>query len=158
MSSSPWIWDEKVWSSGIYAPYACLPNKLMLPEFLNSFSDLLHRFQLWSTATEIIKLSRLPNVNTCNQQSTTVHTICNNCGRSLNRVGWWCEKCKRATNTCSVWLVCLMLRRPLYLCSRGWHLFLRGGKLAILSRWDALFWIWAGPEGNGYWANFAQEA
>lgn len=69
------------------------------------FSDLLARFQLWTTSNKIIKLCHLPLVSSLNQQSTRIHVNCHRCNRPLQRVGWLCDRCKLVINNCSVWWV-----------------------------------------------------
>lgn len=68
-------------------------------------SDLLARFQLWTTSNKIIKLCHLPLVSSLNQQSTRIHINCHRCNRPLQRVGWLCDRCKLVINNCSVWWV-----------------------------------------------------
>ncbi|KAG1698554.1 GATOR complex protein WDR24 [Nymphon striatum] len=111
-----------------------------------SYIDLLQKFRLWTTSNEIIKLSRLPNVNSSNQQSTTVHTNCNNCNRFLNRVGWWCERCKKSTNTCSV---CHEQVRGLYVWCQGCS---HGGHLEHIKEWMSTH-CWC-PAGCGHYCEY----
>lgn len=67
-----------------------------------SYIDLLSRFQLWTTACEIIALSHLPQVMQMNQVSTTIHTACAHCSRRLEHNSWVCDRCKIFTNICSI--------------------------------------------------------
>ncbi|KAJ8314741.1 hypothetical protein KUTeg_006891 [Tegillarca granosa] len=84
---------------------------------------MLHRFQLWSKANEIIKLSHLPQISMMNQQSTVIHINCNSCSRPLQRVGWLCDRCKLVTNRCSI---CHLPVKGRFVwcqgCSHGGHL------------------------------------
>ncbi|XP_048745682.2 GATOR complex protein WDR24-like isoform X1 [Ostrea edulis] len=88
-----------------------------------SYLDLLARFQLWTTANKIIKLSHLPQVNMLNQQSTRIHVNCHRCNRPLQRVGWLCDRCKLVVNNCSL---CHLPVKGLFIwcqgCSHGGHL------------------------------------
>ena len=70
--------------------------------------DLLSRCQLWSVATEVIKLSKHPAVSALNQQSTTIHTHCSTCTKPMSRSGWLCDCCQNyKIITCSIWWVCV---------------------------------------------------
>ncbi|XP_077864597.1 GATOR2 complex protein WDR24 [Saccoglossus kowalevskii] len=88
-----------------------------------SYIELLCRFQLWVVATEIIKLSNHHAVGALNQASTTIHTNCNKCNKSLITSGWVCNRCQSITNTCSI---CHHVVKGLYVwcqgCSHGGHL------------------------------------
>lgn len=74
-----------------------------LTQMGRSLPELLHRLQLWSAATEIIRICPLDEIRAINQKSTTVYTSCPGCGRPLFKTGWACEHCNTPTNTCSVW-------------------------------------------------------
>lgn len=78
---------------------------IYVPVHAYIFSDLLARFQLWTTSNKIIKLCHLPLVSSLNQQSTRIHVNCHRCNRPLQRVGWLCDRCKLVINNCSVWWV-----------------------------------------------------
>ncbi|XP_064614643.1 LOW QUALITY PROTEIN: GATOR2 complex protein WDR24-like [Liolophura sinensis] len=88
-----------------------------------SYIELLGRYELWSVANKVIKLSGLPQIGMLNQQSTTVHTNCNNCSNKLLQSGWLCQRCKSLTNTCSI---CHLPVKGLYAwcqgCSHGGHI------------------------------------
>ncbi|KAL7750998.1 SEA (Seh1-associated) complex subunit [Sorochytrium milnesiophthora] len=82
-----------------------LDNKRLEGWFLG-YIELLHRFQLWNVAADMIRACKLPAIRACNQESTTIYTTCNNCFRPiLNSNGkfWHCERCKKLVNTCSIW-------------------------------------------------------
>ncbi len=68
-----------------------------------SFSDLLGRFELWSVATEIIKLSGIPAIMMLNQQSTSIRTNCSSCTKYMERCGWLCDKCRHVASLCAIW-------------------------------------------------------
>ncbi|KAJ3152719.1 WD repeat-containing protein 24 [Geranomyces michiganensis] len=73
-----------------------------------SYIDLLHRFKLWIPATAVIRAARVPSVRARNQESTTIHTICNHCSKPMipaanGAPNWACEHCNRLVNPCSFW-------------------------------------------------------
>ncbi|KAK7109667.1 GATOR2 complex protein WDR24-like isoform X2 [Littorina saxatilis] len=67
-----------------------------------SYIDLLSRFRLWTIASEVIALSHLPQVMQLNQSSTSIHTACPHCMRTMERSGWLCDRCKSVVNMCSI--------------------------------------------------------
>lgn len=93
--------------------------------WLLSYIDLLQRHQFWHEATEIVKLSWLRRVCQVNQQSTSVHINCGECGRLVsNATSCYCNKCKSLQSSkCSV---CNRIVKGLYAwcqgCSHGGHL------------------------------------
>lgn len=93
--------------------------------WLLSYIDLLQRHQFWHEATEIVKLSWLRRVCQVNQQSTSVHINCGECGRLVsNATSCYCNKCKSLQSSkCSV---CDRIVKGLYAwcqgCSHGGHL------------------------------------
>ncbi|KXJ67822.1 GATOR2 complex protein WDR24 [Aedes albopictus] len=101
--------------------------------WLLSYVELLHRHQLWNEATQIINLSWIRSVSDMNQQSTTMHTNCGDCGRPLlNAVGWYCGKCRSVQSSkCSV---CNGVVRGLYAWCQGCS---HGGHLQHLKHWFA---------------------
>lgn len=91
--------------------------------WLLSYIDLLQRHQFWNEATEIIKLSWVRRVCQVNQQSTSVHINCGECGRIVSN-SCFCNKCKSLQSSkCSV---CNRVVRGLYAwcqgCSHGGHM------------------------------------
>ncbi|XP_077978398.1 GATOR2 complex protein WDR24-like isoform X2 [Glandiceps talaboti] len=88
-----------------------------------AYIELLCRFQLWTVANEIIKLSNHHTVGALNQASTTIHTNCNKCCKALPSSGWMCRRCRSITNTCTI---CHHVVKGLYVwcqgCSHGGHL------------------------------------
>ncbi|XP_014664029.1 PREDICTED: WD repeat-containing protein 24-like [Priapulus caudatus] len=115
--------------------------------WLMSYIDLLGRFQLWSCTNEIIKLSGHSAVNCLNQQSTTVRTACNRCGKTLLRSGWLCDKCKGITNSCSV---CHHTVRGIYAWCQGCS---HGGHLQHLQEWFSKYQVC--PAACGHMCEFA---
>ncbi|CAD6994446.1 unnamed protein product [Ceratitis capitata] len=97
----------------------------LVETWFQTYIDQLHRYQLWNEACKVMNLSWLRAVRELNQQSTSVHTNCGECGRSLaGSVGWYCQKCKSMQSSkCSV---CGLIVRGLYAwcqgCSHGGHL------------------------------------
>ncbi|XP_055321003.1 GATOR complex protein WDR24 isoform X1 [Sitodiplosis mosellana] len=93
--------------------------------WLISYIDLLQRHQFWREATEVVKLSWLRRVCQVNQQSTSVHINCGDCGRLVsNSVSCYCNKCKSLQSSkCSV---CNRVVKGVYAwcqgCSHGGHL------------------------------------
>jgi len=55
-------------------------------EWYLSYIDLLQQMCMFSYATELIKYSRILNINNLNQQSTTVTESCTNCSKPLQDV------------------------------------------------------------------------
>ncbi|GAB0092870.1 GATOR complex protein WDR24 [Sergentomyia squamirostris] len=100
-------------------------DKSVHENWLQSYIELLHRYQMWNEAAEIMNLSWIPSICMINEQSTAVYTNCGLCGKHLtNRAGWFCSKCRTAdASKCSV---CHTIVRGLYawcqVCSHGGHL------------------------------------
>lgn len=100
-------------------------DELTHEAWLLSYVELLHRHQLWSEATEVINLAWIHSVRELNQQSTTLHTNCGDCGKPMNNAaGWYCGRCKSArASDCAV---CNRPVRGLYAwcqgCAHGGHL------------------------------------
>ncbi|XP_032814997.2 GATOR2 complex protein WDR24 isoform X2 [Petromyzon marinus] len=88
-----------------------------------AYLELLHRFKLWSVATQVIRLSTCEAVNILNQTSTSLHLNCSACKRSLDGKGWLCDKCRQCASVCAV---CHHVVRGLFVwcqgCSHGGHL------------------------------------
>ncbi|XP_022917684.1 GATOR2 complex protein WDR24 isoform X2 [Onthophagus taurus] len=93
-------------------------------QWLLGYLDMLHRYQLWNVATQVIKISWLPSVNCLNQQSTRINTNCSQCAKPLQRTGWLCDRCH--TSEHSLCSVCHQVVKGLYAwcqgCSHGGHL------------------------------------
>ncbi|KAJ3018418.1 WD repeat-containing protein 24 [Thoreauomyces humboldtii] len=73
-----------------------------------SYVDLLHRFKLWTPATAVTRAGRVASVRARNQESTTIHTICNQCQKPMLAAAgpnWGCENCGALVNPCSFWYV-----------------------------------------------------
>lgn len=93
--------------------------------WLLSYIDLLQRHQFWREATQVVKLAWLRRVCQVNQQSTSVHINCGDCGRLVsNSVSCYCSKCKSLQSSkCSV---CNRVVKGVYAwcqgCSHGGHL------------------------------------
>lgn len=92
--------------------------------WLLTYIDVLQRHQFWNEATEIVKLSWLQSVCQVNQQSTSVHVNCGDCGRLVsNKMGCYCAKCKSLQS--SKCAVCNRIVRGIYAwcqgCSHGGH-------------------------------------
>ncbi|XP_037945419.1 GATOR complex protein WDR24 [Teleopsis dalmanni] len=97
----------------------------LIEHWFQTYIDQLHRYQLWNEACTLINLSWIRSIRQLNQQSTTVHTNCGECGRPLGgSAGWYCQKCKsmQSAKCC----VCGLVVRGLYAwcqgCSHGGHL------------------------------------
>jgi len=98
----------------------------------HSYIDLLSKFQLWNVMAQVINLSPLTNINSINQTSTTIYTMCGGCNRPLNgRVGWLCDRCKTWPSDCSV---CHGVVSGLMAWCQGCY---HGGHLVHMSRWFA---------------------
>lgn len=98
--------------------------------WLLSYIELLHRQQMWSEATEIINMSWIYSVRELNQQSTTMHTNCGECGKPMSNAGWYCGKCKSAQSSdCSI---CNQPVRGLYAWCQGCA---HGGHLQHMQQW-----------------------
>lgn len=109
---------------GDYRPNYNVLDKATQEQWILGYLDQLARYRLWNIATEIIKLSWIPNINQLNQQSTTIHTCCGKCGKPLQRSGWLCDRC-HITDT-ALCGVCHQVVKGLYVwcqgCSHGGHL------------------------------------
>lgn len=117
-------------------------------QWLMSYIDLLGRLQLWSVATQIIKLSSLPTVRRLNQASTHVYTVCGRCSKPLpvNKCGWYCERCRSLVPPCSI---ChLMVKGPNAWCQGCGH----GGHLLHMQEWFTKY-IWC-PAGCGHMCEY----
>lgn len=100
--------------------------------WLLSYIELLHRQQMWNEATEIINMSWIYSVRELNQQSTTMHTNCGDCGKPMASAGWYCSKCKSAQSSdCSI---CNQPVRGLYAWCQGCA---HGGHLQHMRQWFA---------------------
>ncbi|KAI8586153.1 WD40-repeat-containing domain protein [Geranomyces variabilis] len=93
-----------------------------------SYINLLHRFKLWIPATAVIRAAPVPSARARNQESTTIHTICNHCSKPMipaanGAPNWACEHCGRLVNPCSF---CHKTTKGLYVwcqgCTHGGHL------------------------------------
>lgn len=89
-----------------------------------AYIDLLSRFQLWSVATQVTRLSRVPNIQQLNQNSTNVNLCCGSCGKVNHGIGpFTCKNCNTDTCVCAV---CNETVHGLYAwcegCSHGGHL------------------------------------
>lgn len=115
-------------------------------QWLMSYIDLLGRLQLWSVATQIIKLSSLPAVSSLNQASTTVYTMCGRCSKPLTKSGWYCERCRSLVSPCS--LCHLMVKGPNVWCQGCGH----GGHLIHMQEWFSKH-IWC-PAGCGHMCEY----
>ncbi|KAJ3170447.1 WD repeat-containing protein 24 [Geranomyces variabilis] len=99
-----------------------------------SYIDLLHRFKLWIPATAVIRAAPVPSVRARNQESTTIHTICNQCSKPMipatnGAPNWACEHCGRLVNPCSF---CHKTTKGLYAWCQGCT---HGGHLECLTDW-----------------------
>ncbi|KAG5666801.1 hypothetical protein PVAND_014811 [Polypedilum vanderplanki] len=109
-----------------------LPIDRMIQEnFLQSYIDMLHRHQMWNEATEVINMSAtwIPNIGEMNEQSTTIHTSCGECGRVINK-GWYCKHCKSSDPSRCV--VCNEIVKGMFtFCNHCCH----GGHLQHMIEW-----------------------
>ncbi|OQV16163.1 WD repeat-containing protein 24 [Hypsibius exemplaris] len=104
-------------------------KEALLEAWMLDYIDLLSHFQLFTVANEVIKLSHVSAVGELNQQSTTVYTSCNNCGKHLHKTSWYCTNCKKLTNCCSI---CQLPVRGLYVWCQGCQ---HGGHLEHMEQW-----------------------
>jgi hypothetical protein len=100
-------------------------DELTQEKWFTAYIDLLSRFQLWSVATQVIRLSKIPNINALNQNSTNVNLCCGVCGKLNHGNGpFTCKNCNTKTCVCAV---CQKVVNGLYAwcegCSHGGHLF-----------------------------------
>lgn len=96
-----------------------------LQEFwIMSYIELLHRYQLWNVATNIMNNCSIPAVQEVNQQSTSVVTACGTCNRNLGKTPSFCEKCKSSKSAQCAY--CRLPVRGVYVscitCCHGGHL------------------------------------
>lgn len=100
-------------------------DSTILEKWFSSYIELLHRFQLWSVATQVITLSNLPVINSFNQSSTSVKIICGVCSnRTIHGLApIICKNCGTDVTQCAV---CNESVTGLYAwcggCSHGGHL------------------------------------
>jgi len=94
-------------------------------EWFRAYLDLLHRFKMWSVATEIINACRAESVLDLNRVATSFMVNCNNCfkGVANPKGSWVCDRCHKLLNPCSI---CHQTVKGLYVwcqgCSHGGHL------------------------------------
>lgn len=99
-------------------------------EWFLAYLELLNRFQLWTIANKIIKLSNIPNVSVLNQNSTSINTLCGGCNKPIPKTsGWYCNKCKKNAAPCSV---CHLPVKGLYVWCQGCG---HGGHLVHMKEW-----------------------
>lgn len=101
--------------------------------WFQSYIEILSRFQLWNVANQVICLSSLPNINSLNQTSTSLHINCGLCNKANNgSVAWLCQKCKTNSSRCSV---CHRVVSGLYAWCQGCG---HGGHLQHIQEWLAI--------------------
>jgi len=95
-----------------------------------AYIELLHRMQLWSCATTVIKYSTDDGIQRMNQVSTTMHLGCSYCNKKLDQDNPKCPNCKKAVkNPCSI---CNHPVQGLYVwCQQCGH----GGHLDHMTEW-----------------------
>ncbi|XP_030761765.1 GATOR complex protein WDR24 [Sitophilus oryzae] len=100
-------------------------SEALQEHWLLGYIDLLSRYKMWNTSTQVIKLSWLPSVSQLNQQSTTINTNCGKCLKPLQRAGWLCDRCH--TSEYGLCSVCNQVVKGTYVwcqgCSHGGHIF-----------------------------------
>ncbi|KAI8898043.1 WD40-repeat-containing domain protein [Globomyces pollinis-pini] len=94
--------------------------------YTREYIDLLQRFQLWQAATKIINHSSIASIRSLNEESTTIHTSCFQCGTAVPvtlRTSFRCEKCDACVSWC---VVCHKVVKGVYVwcqfCSHGGHM------------------------------------
>ncbi|KAL7293772.1 hypothetical protein TKK_0012834 [Trichogramma kaykai] len=98
--------------------------------WLLEYIDMLGKFKLWDVATKIIQLAWISSVSQLNQQSTTVHTCCGTCTKSLQRAGWLCDRCHSSKHAlCSL---CHQVVKGIYTWCQGCS---HGGHIHHMSEW-----------------------
>ncbi|CAB0028756.1 unnamed protein product [Trichogramma brassicae] len=98
--------------------------------WLLEYIDMLGKFKLWDVATKIIQLAWISSVSQLNQQSTTVHTCCSTCTKSLQRAGWLCDRCHSSKHAlCSL---CHQVVKGIYTWCQGCS---HGGHIHHMSEW-----------------------
>ncbi|XP_022651502.1 GATOR complex protein WDR24-like isoform X2 [Varroa jacobsoni] len=73
--------------------------------WINSYLELLSRFELWNVHNQVIILSSdIEAIRVLNQQSTTVHAACDLCDRPLTGypLAGFCKNCDRFVSKCSI--------------------------------------------------------
>jgi len=106
-----------------------LPLETMrVRQWVMSYIELLHRYQLWSLANTVISTCNDPEVRKLNLVSS-VHTGCPKCKDPLIASGRICAKCKNLVNPCSI---CHQQVKGLYVWCQGCG---HGGHLQHLNEW-----------------------
>ena len=99
-------------------------------EWFFAYLDLLNRFQLWTIANRIIKLSNIPSISMLNQNSTNINTLCGGCKKPMpSASGWYCKNCQKNAAPCSV---CHLPVKGLYVWCQGCG---HGGHLIHMNEW-----------------------
>ncbi|XP_040581283.1 GATOR2 complex protein WDR24 [Lepeophtheirus salmonis] len=102
----------------------------ILENWFSAYIDLLHQFQMYNKATEIINLcSFQPGIYQMSQLSTTYFINCTNCSKALNRNPMWCNRCQTFPNQCAV---CHRVVKGLFVWCQGCG---HGGHIEHLSEW-----------------------
>lgn len=122
-------------------------SEVVQEHWLLGYIELLSRYQLWNTATQVIKLSWLPNVSQLNQQSTTINTNCGKCLKPLQRVGWLCDRCH--TSEYGLCSICHQVVKGLYVWCQGCS---HGGHIGHMKQW--LYRKKACPTGCGHMCEY----
>ena len=98
----------------------------LIARWFTSYVDLLHRFELWYVATQVITLSNISDVNRLNQSSTAIKVTCGICGTRIHPQAmppFICKNCDKDITLCAV---CSKTVTGLYVwcggCSHGGHL------------------------------------
>ncbi|XP_023244800.1 GATOR complex protein WDR24-like [Centruroides sculpturatus] len=104
-------------------------NETLVENWIISYIELLSRFKLWNIANEVINLSSLSAINTLNQQSTTIRSLCGKCRQPLGHVGWECTRCNIMPAPCSI---CHQIVRGLYVWCQG---CCHGGHQKHMEKW-----------------------
>ncbi|KAG2177202.1 hypothetical protein INT43_007859 [Umbelopsis isabellina] len=110
-------------------------NADQLEDWFTSYIDLLRRFKLWTSATDIINACPIDNVRALNLNATTINITCNNCFKLVlgtAQGSWACDKCHKLLNPCSV---CHQTVRGLYVWCQGCN---HGGHLGHMRDWFSM--------------------
>eukprot|EP01102_Stenamoeba_stenopodia_P018933 TRINITY_DN7028_c0_g1_i1.p1 TRINITY_DN7028_c0_g1~~TRINITY_DN7028_c0_g1_i1.p1 ORF type:complete len:798 (-),score=135.63 TRINITY_DN7028_c0_g1_i1:38-2431(-) len=104
-------------------------ERTQIVQWFSAYIDILHRFQLWVTANEVI--SKCDAMKIMNQQSTTYYSGCPFCLKPLlgpNPV-WACENCKKITSSC---VICHQPVKGVFVWCQGCG---HGGHANHISQW-----------------------
>ncbi len=95
----------------------------VVENWLYSYIDLLHRFQLQIEAAKFLKIIPLPSIREESETTSIYHTHCSQCFKALAVKNGRCDRCRKFPSICSV---CNLVVKGIYAwcqgCGHGGHI------------------------------------